>query len=320
MLTRLPAYPLTFSSMLSVTFLGTAASIPTVDRNVAGLAVQREGETILFDCGEGTQRQMMRYGVGFGFREIFFTHYHADHLLGVTGLLRTMGLQDRTTPVQLYGPKGAARVLGAAITLGIERNKFPVEILEIKPGDRLAHDQYDIVVFETEHRADTVGYGLVEHIRLGRFNPERARALGIPEGPLWGQLHKGQTVRLPDGRTVGPAELVGAPRSGRKLVYTGDTRPHLSVIEAARGADLLVHEATFGGDELERAHETGHSTASEAARVALEAGARRLVLTHISSRYTRDTSELLAEARAVFPDTVIARDGMTVEVPYQDAD
>jgi ribonuclease Z len=320
MLTRLPAYPLTFSSMLSVTFLGTAASIPTVDRNVAGLAVQREGETILFDCGEGTQRQMMRYGVGFGFREIFFTHYHADHLLGVTGLLRTMGLQDRTTPVQLYGPKGAARVLGAAITLGIERNKFPVEILEIKPGDRLAHDQYDIVVFETEHRADTVGYGLVEHIRLGRFNPERARALGIPEGPLWGQLHKGQTVRLPDGRTVGPAELVGAPRSGRKLVYTGDTRPHLSVIEAARGADLLVHEATFGGDELERAHETGHSTASEAARVALEAGARRLVLTHISSRYNRDTSELLAEARAVFPDTVIARDGMTVEVPYQDAD
>lgn len=306
--------------MLSVTFLGTAASIPTVDRNVAGLAVQREGETILFDCGEGTQRQMMRYGVGFGFREIFFTHYHADHLLGVTGLLRTMGLQDRTTPVQLYGPKGAARVLGAAITLGIERNKFPVEILEIRPGDRLARDQYDIVVFETEHRADTVGYALVEHVRLGRFNPERARALGIPEGPLWGQLHKGQTVRLPDGRTVGPAELVGAPRSGRKLVYTGDTRPHLSVIEAARGADLLVHEATFGGDELERAHETGHSTASEAARVALEAGARRLVLTHISSRYNRDTSELLAEARAVFPDTVIARDGMTVEVPYQDAD
>jgi ribonuclease Z len=306
--------------MLSVTFLGTAASIPTVDRNVAGLAVQREGETILFDCGEGTQRQMMRYGVGFGFREIFFTHYHADHLLGVTGLLRTMGLQDRTMPVQLYGPKGAARVLGAAITLGIERNKFPVEILEIRPGDRLARDQYDIVVFETEHRADTVGYALVEHTRLGRFNPERARALGIPEGPLWGQLHKGQTVTLPDGRTVGPGELVGGPRSGRKLVYTGDTRPYLPVIEASRGADLLVHEATFGGDELERAHETGHSTASEAARVAVEAGARRLVLTHISSRYNRDTSELLAEARAVFPDTVIARDGMMVEVPYQDTD
>jgi ribonuclease Z len=308
-----------FRLMLSVTFLGTSASIPTIDRNVAGLAVQREGETILFDCGEGNQRQMMRYGVGFAFREIFFTHYHADHLLGVTGLLRTMGLQDRAEPVVLYGPKGAQRVLGAAISLGIERNKFPIEIVELKPGDRLARDAYDIVVFETEHRADTVGYALTEHTRLGRFNPERARALGIPEGPLWGQLHKGKTVTLEDGRTIGPGDLVGAPRPGRILVYTGDTRPHLSVIQASRGADLLIHEATFGGDESERARETGHSTAAEAARVALEAGARRLVLTHISSRYNRDTSELLAEARAVFPETTIARDGMSLDVPYRDA-
>jgi ribonuclease Z len=299
--------------MLSLTFLGTGASIPTLDRNVAGIAIQREGEMLLFDCGEGNQRQMMRYGVGFTFKEIFFTHYHADHMLGVTGLLRTMGLQDRTTPVTLYGPKGAQRILGAAVMLGIE-------IIEIKPGDRLARDQYDIVVFETEHRADTVGYALVEHQRLGRFNPDRARELGIPEGPLWGQLHKGKAVRLEDGRTFEPADLVGPPRSGRTLVYTGDTRPNLSVIEAARGADLLVHEATFGGDETERARETGHSTASEAARVALEAGVRRLVLTHISSRYNRDASELLAEAKAVFPETAIARDGMTVDVPYADAE
>jgi len=304
--------------MLTLTFLGTAASIPTIERNVAGLAVQREGETILLDCGEGSQRQMMRYGVGFSFREIFFTHYHADHLLGVTGLLRTMGLQDRSAPVALYGPRGAQRVLGAAISLGIERNKFPIEILEVKPGDRLARDGYDIVVFETEHRADSVGYALVEHSRLGRFNPDRARELGIPEGPLWGQLHKGNSVTLADGRTVGPDDLVGPPRAGRVVVYTGDTRPHLSVIDASRGADLLVHEATFGGDELERARETGHSTAAEAARVALEAGVRRLVLTHISSRYNRDASELLAEAKAVFPETVIARDGMTLDVPYVD--
>jgi ribonuclease Z len=305
--------------MLSLTFLGTAASIPTVDRNVAGLAVQREGETILFDCGEGNQRQMMRYGVGFTFGEIFFTHYHADHMLGVTGLIRTMGLQDRSAPVTLYGPKGAQRILSAAISLGIEKNKFPVEIVELKPGDRLPRAEYDIVVFETQHRADTVGYALTEHLRLGRFNPERARELGIPEGPLWGRLHKGEAVSLGDGRTVTPADLVGEPRSGRTLVYTGDTRPYLPVIEAAKGADLLVHEATFGNDELERARETGHSTASEAARVALEAGVRRLILTHISSRYNRDTSELLAEARGVFPETTIARDGMTVEVPYADA-
>jgi ribonuclease Z len=302
--------------MLTATFLGTGAATPTVDRNVAGLAVQREGETILFDCGEGNQRQMMRYGVGFSFTEIFFTHYHADHILGVTGLLRTMGLQDRTAPVRLYGPRGAQRVLGAAIALGIERNKFPVEVQELRPGDRLTREQYDIVVFETDHRPDTVGFALAEHIRLGRFNPDRARELGIPEGPLWGRLHKGETVVLDDGRSIAPADLVGAPRRGRTLVYSGDTRPSLTVVEAARGADLLIHEATFGSDELERAKETGHSTAAEAARVAVEAGARRLVLTHISPRYSRDAPELLAEARAIFPETVVARDGLTVDVPF----
>jgi ribonuclease Z len=302
--------------MLSITFLGTGAACPTVDRNVAGLAVQREGETILFDCGEGTQRQMMRYGVGFSFTEVFFSHFHADHMLGITGLLRTMGLQDRTAPVTLYGPRGAQRILGAAMSLGIERNKFPVEVVEIRPGDRLRRDDFDIVVFETDHRADTVGYALAEHTRLGRFHPDRARELGVPEGPLWGRLHKGEAVTLDDGRTVRPEDLVGAARRGRTVVYSGDTRPHLALLEAARGADLLIHEATFGGDEAERAVETGHSTASEAARVALEAGVRRLVLTHISPRYARDAPELLAEARAVFPDTTIARDGMTVEVPF----
>jgi len=302
--------------MLSVTFLGTGAATPTIDRNVASLSVQREGEMILFDCGEGTQRQMMRYGVGFSFTEVFFTHYHADHMLGITGLLRTMGLQDRTAPVTLYGPKGAGRVLNAAVNLGIERNKFPVEVVELRAGDRLSRGEYDLVVFETEHRADTVGYALAEHVRLGRFNPERALELGVPEGPLWGRLHKGETVTLDDGRTVAPADLVGQPRRGRTLVYSGDTRPSLLVMEAARGADLLVHEATFGGDEAERARETGHSTAAEAARVAADAGVRRLVLTHISPRYTRDAPELLAEAQAVFPETIIARDGMTIDVPF----
>ncbi len=302
--------------MLTATFLGTGAATPTVDRNVAGLAVQREGETLLFDCGEGNQRQMMRYGVGFSFTEIFFSHYHADHILGVTGLLRTMGLQERSAPVTLYGPRGAQRVLGGAISIGIERNKFPVDIQEIRPGDRLTRAEYDIVVFETDHRPDTVGYALAEHTRLGRFNPDRAHELGVPEGPLWGRLHKGETILLEDGRQISPADLVGSPRRGRTLVYSGDTRPSLAVVEAARGADLLIHEATFGSDELERAKETGHSTAAEAARIAVEAGVRRLVLTHISPRYTRDAPELLAEARAIFPDTVIARDGMVVDVPF----
>jgi len=306
--------------MLALTFLGTAAAMPTLDRNVSGLALVREGETMLFDCGEGTQRQMMKYGVGFTFREIFFSHYHADHVLGVTGLLRTMGLQDRSAPVTLYGPKGAQRILGAAISLGIERQKFPVEIVELRPGDRLARDGYAIEVFPTDHRADTVGYALVEEERLGRFHPDRAREMGIPEGPLWGKLHKGERIELRDGRSVTAADLVGPPRPGRRVVYSGDTRPCEATIAAARDADLLVHEATFGFDERERAVETGHSTASEAARVAREAGVRQLYLTHISARYSREAPELLAEARAVFPDAMIARDGLTVEVKFRDAE
>ena len=302
--------------MLSVTFLGTAAACPTVERNVSAIAIQREGETWLFDCGEGTQRQMMRYGVGFSFREIFLTHYHSDHVLGVTGLLRTLGLMDRAEPVTIYGPRPAERIIGGLVSVGIERHKFPIEIVELAPGDRLARKEYDLVVFETEHRADTIGFAVVEHTRLGRFNPDRARELGIPEGPLWGRIHRGQDVELPDGRRVSAQELVGPPRPGRKLVYAGDTRPCASVIEAAHGADLLIHEATFGEDERNRAEETGHSTAQQAAHVARESRVRRLVLTHVSARYSREAPELLAEATAVFPDTTVAKDGTTIEVPF----
>jgi len=302
--------------MLSVTFLGTAAACPTVERNVSALAVQREGETMLFDCGEGTQRQMMRYGVGFTFREIFLTHYHSDHCLGVTGLVRTLGLQDRQEPLVLYGPRPAGKIIGGLLSVGIERTRFPVEIVEVRPGDRLARDEYDIQVYETDHRADTVGYALVEHTRLGRFNPDQARALGIPEGPLWGRIHKGQPVTLPDGRVIEPAELVGPSRPGRKLVYPGDTRPSPRVIEMAHGADLFVHEATFTEEERERAHETGHSTAKQAAEMARMARVRRLVLTHISARYSREAPEVLEEASAVFPDTIVARDGLVVDVPF----
>jgi ribonuclease Z len=301
---------------LSLTFLGTGAACPSIERNVSAIALQREGETLLFDCGEGTQRQMMRYGASFSFKEIFFTHFHADHVLGVTGLLRTMGLMDRTEPVTLYGPKGAERILGGIISMGIERNKFPVEIIEVRPGDTLSRTDYDLVTFETVHRADTIGWALVEHERLGRFDPEKARDLGIPEGPLWGRIHKGQSVTLEDGRVIHPAELVGPTRPGRTVVYSGDTRPCDTVRAVSHGADLLVHEATFSSEERARAVETGHSTAREAAEIARAAGVRQLVLTHISPRYSREAPELLAEARAVFPETAIARDGMTVEVRF----
>lgn len=301
---------------LSLTFLGTGAACPSIERNVSAIALQREGETLLFDCGEGTQRQMMRYGASFSFREIFFTHFHADHVLGVTGLLRTMGLMDRTEPVTLFGPKGAERILGSIISMGIERNKFPVEIVEVRPGDTLSRKDYDLVTFETIHRADTIGWALVEHERLGRFDPEKARDMGIPEGPLWGRIHKGQSVALEDGRVIHPAELVGPTRPGRTVVYTGDTRPCDAVRAVSHGADLLIHEATFSSDERARAVETGHSTAREAAEIARAAGVRQLILTHISPRYSREAPELVAEAREIFPETTIARDGMPVEVRF----
>jgi ribonuclease Z len=280
--------------------------------------VTREGESLLFECGEGTQRQMMRYGVSFALCDVFFTHFHADHFLGLIGLVRTFALQGRTEPMRLFGPKGAKRHLGAALSLGVERAGFPIEIVELEPGQALGRGGYGIRVFAVEHGGGAVGYALVEQERLGRFHPEKARELGVPEGPLWGKLQRGESVTLEGGRVISPEAIVGAPRPGRRVVYSGDSRPCAATIEAACGADLLVHEATFGAEEAERARETQHATAAEAAQVAKMAGVRRLVLTHLSARYSRDPQPLLDEAQAVFAETVVAKDGMVIEVPYAD--
>jgi ribonuclease Z len=288
------------------------------------MALVREGETLLFECGEGTQRQMMRYGVSFALSEIFFTHFHADHFLGVIGLMRTLGLQARAEPMRLYGPKGANKLLTQALQLGVERVPFEVDIQEVKPGSIIRErgegrgTDYDIHVFGTEHGGGSVGYALREHERPGRFDPDKARAAGVPEGHLWGKLQRGETVELADGRKVSADGIVGPKRPGRLVVFTGDTRPCAAVVDAAQGADLLIHEATFGEEEKERAKETGHSTAREAAQVALAAKARRLVLSHVSARYSISAEELVKEAREVFRETTVAKDGMTVEVPFAD--
>ena len=305
--------------MIRVTFLGTAASRPTVGRNVSSVLVAREGELLLLDCGEGTQRQMMRYGTGFTVNDIFFTHMHADHFLGVVGLLRTMGLQGREEPMHLYGPEGARDILHEAVHLGVERVPFEIIIQELEPGQVLDRGAYDIVAYAVRHGIRALGYALIEHERLGRFHPARARELGVPEGPLFGKLHHGAAVQV-DGRTIRPEDVVGPPRVGRRLVYTGDTRPCRQTIEIANGADLLIHDATFGDEELERAGITGHSTAREAADVAKRAGALKLALTHISSRYAEDPRALEKEARQVFRESVVAFDGMQIEVPFKDAD
>ncbi len=301
--------------MIRLTFLGTAASRPTVGRNVSGIALQREGDLFLLDCGEGSQRQMMRYATGFGVSAIFVTHAHADHFLGITGLLRTMALQGRTDPLTVWGPPSSGTLLSAAVHLGVDRVTFPVEVREARAGEGPTFDGYRIEAFAVNHGTAAVGWALVEAPRLGRFDVGRARALGVPEGPLFGRLHRGETVEV-EGQSIAPEQVVGPSRPGRLVVYTGDTRPAESTVDRARGADVLVHEATFASDEAGRARDTFHSTAEEAGRVARQAGVARLFLTHLSARYSDDPRELEAEARREFPGAKIARDGLTIEVGY----
>jgi ribonuclease Z len=236
----------------------------------------------------------------------------------VIGLVRTLGLQGRTDPLRLFGPRGAKKVLETALMLGVERAPFPVDIQELKPGDAVKRDGYAIEAFATEHGAGAIGFALREADRKGRFDPDAARAAGVPEGPSWGKLQRGAAVQLEDGRTVTPDGIVGPPRPGRLVVITGDTRPCASVVDAATDADLLVHEATFGEEEKDRAKETQHSTAKEAAQVALAAGAKRLILNHVSARYSISADELVKEAREVFPEVAVARDGMELEVGYRE--
>lgn len=303
---------------MRVTFLGTAASRPTVGRNVPSIVIAREGELLMFDCGEGTQRQMMRFSTGFTVNDIFFTHMHADHFLGVIGLLRTMGLQGREDPIHLYAPIESRAILYEAVHLGVERVPFEIVIHELDAGERIQRAGYDVVAFKTHHGVRALGYAVVEHERLGRFHPKRAHELGVPPGPLFGKLHHGEAVEV-DGRTIKPADVVGPPRPGRTVVYTGDSRPCKGTLETARDADLLIHDATFGEEESERANLTGHSTAREAAELAKKAGVLKLVLTHLSSRYADDPRALEREARHVFRETVTAHDGMQIEVPFRDA-
>jgi ribonuclease Z len=313
--------PVLSTVSLSLRFLGTSASRPTVERGMSSIAVVREGETMLFDCGEGTQRQMMRWGVGFMMADIFFTHFHTDHFLGVLGLLKTMTLQAREAPLHIWGPRGAQALFKRAEGLGNEKLTFPLTITDLEPDAVIDRKDYAIHAFPVEHRNGmAIGFALKEKLRLGRFDPDHARALGIPEGPLWGRIHKGEAITLDDGRVVQPSELVGPTRPGRSLVITGDTRPCKATIDIAADADLLIHEATFGDEDAARAVETAHSTAREAAQVARMAGVRRLALTHFSARYSRDTRELEKEAREAFSgELIMAKDGMELEVPYRDA-
>ncbi len=298
--------------MLKVLFLGTSGSMPTVARSLPAILIKREGESILFDCGEGTQRQMMRCRTGFSLSSVFITHWHADHFLGLPGLIHTMSFQNRSDPLAIYGPRWA----GIPNLVSLINPQFEVDFIEVSPGDLIDLGSFFVEVFAVDHGTTSFGYIFKERERPGKFNRELAEELGLKPGPLYKTLQNGESVSA-DGRVISPEQIIGPLRPGRKIVYVGDTRPSDRVIQAAKNADLLIHEATLAADLEEYAKTVGHSTATEAAQIALEAQVLTLVLTHISSRYA-NTSQLLEEARLIFPNTFVAEDLLELEILYKD--
>ncbi len=293
---------------LSIFFAGTAGSIPTARRGLPAVLVRRGGDRILFDCGEGTQRQLVS-SVGLAdLDEIFLTHFHTDHWLGLPGMLKTFDLRGRDRPLSINGPPGLRDVLVFALR-AFGRVRFELELIELATGDVLERDGYKIAPVPVSHRGSAFGYVIFEDERPGAFDPEAAQRLGLSPGPEFGRLQRGETVN-----GVSPGQVLGPPRPGRKIVISGDTMPCETVRVAADRADVLVHEATFAHDERERAAETGHSTAEQAAAIARDAGVSMLALTHFSTRYP--VGLLRDEARAIFAPTVLPRDFDTIELPF----
>jgi ribonuclease Z len=298
---------------LDVVFLGTAGSMPTAQRAPAALLVRRGGDRLLFDCGEGTQRQLLRSSVGLvELGEIFVTHFHADHILGLPGLFKTFSLRGRERTLEVYGPRGLVDLLGSLRRV-VGKLSYEVQVIELEPGDVLERDGYRLATFAVSHGVPAVGWSLIEATRPGRFDVEAADALGVPSGPARGALQQGESVTCPDGTTVHSDQVLGAPRPGRKIVITGDTAPAETVVEAAWGADVLVTEATFSEEERERAQETLHQTAAQAAGIAERANVGLLALTHLSNRSFGP--EIAREAREIFPQTVVPKDFDVVDVP-----
>jgi ribonuclease Z len=299
---------------LSVLFLGTAGSVPTVQRAPASVLVRRGGDRVLIDCGEGTQRQLLR-SVGLpDVEHIFLTHYHADHFLGLPGMLKTFAMRGREMPLTVYGPPGLTSLM-SDLRRVYGRLTYDVHLRELHPSDAVEMGGWRIGAYAAVHRLEALGYALVEDDRPGRFDPALAERLGVAPGPEFGRLQRGEAVES-DGARVEPRDVMGEPRPGRTVVFTGDTEPCEATVAVAQGADLLVHDGTFADEEAERARKTGHSTARQAAEVAERAGVSLLALTHLSSRYFAPTIE--KEAREVFDRTVVPRDFDLIEVPYRE--
>jgi ribonuclease Z len=298
---------------LDLVFFGTSGSVPTAQRAPSALLVRRGSERLLFDCAEGTQRQMLRSTVGLvELREVFLTHYHADHYLGLPGMLKSFALRGREVDLTVYGPPGLVDLF-AALKRIFGKLTYNVRLQELGPGDVLERDGYNVATFAPAHGVSAIGYALVEQPRPGRFDVEAADALGVDPRQR-GLLQRGESIELDEGLVVTPDAVLGPPRPGRKLVLAGDTAPSRIVLEAARDAEVLVHEATFLDGERDRARETAHSTALEAAELARDAEVSFLALTHLSNRYFGP--EVAREARTIFPETVVPKDFDVIDVPF----
>jgi ribonuclease Z len=294
---------------LSIFFAGTAGSVPTVRRGLPATLIRRGSDKVLIDCGEGTQRQLIR-SVGLpDVTEVFLTHLHLDHWLGLPGMLKSFDLRDRSAPLTVFGPPGTEALLDVMRRTVFGRLKYRFRAVDLEPDAIVELDGYEIHALRVRHRGEAYGYALIEEDRPGRFDAELAAKLGVAPGPDFGRLQRGETVG-----GVAPEQVVGQTRRGRKLVFSGDTSPCDMVRVAADGADVLVHEATFTSEERERALETGHTTARQAAELAAEAGVGLLALTHVSTRYAG--GEIRDEARAIFPRTEVPRDFDLIDVPF----
>ncbi|MDV0444527.1 Ribonuclease Z [Methanimicrococcus sp. At1] len=305
--------------MLKITFLGTGGALPSKERNPAAIMVNRDGELLLFDCGEGAQQQMMRGKTGLvKISAIFLSHYHGDHILGLPGLLQTMGFFDREEKLEIYGPAGLFEVMEAFEKLGTHRLQYPIIPKILSPGDVVQRDGYTVKAVRADHDRPALGFVLEEEIRPGRFNREKAVELGVEPGPNFAKLHRGENITLPTGTIVYSKDVVGPDRPGRKISYSGDTRETDVFFYESEGADLVIHEATFTSDMADRANEYGHSTAKGAAGMAKKYNIRKLVLTHISPRLTDEEESIYEDAAAEFENVVVAEDLMEIEVPLRD--
>jgi ribonuclease Z len=307
---------------VEITFLGTSSGVPTRSRNVSSVALRlpQRAEVWLFDCGEGTQHQLLRSELRSSqIRRIFVTHMHGDHIFGLMGLLASCGLAGSAQAIDIYGPPGLDDYIRACSKYSYTYFSHRVKVHSISPGLVYEDEDFTVSCLLLKHRVPAYGYRISEKDRPGRFNVEKALELGIPSGPIYGQLKRGETVTLPDGRTIRGADLCGETEIGRKIVYCTDTIYCDSAVELAEDADVLIHEATFSHGEAQMAFESLHSTSTMAAQVALAAGVKQLIMTHFSPRYTpgnaMDVKDLLEEARAIFSNTILARDFFVYEVP-----